>query len=35
LKSRGIHNLADVAGGFGAIKETSISLKEGLDATIS
>ena len=35
LKSRGIHNLADVAGGFGAIKQTSISLKEGLDATVS
>jgi len=35
LKSRGIHNLADVAGGFGAIKLTGISLKEGLDSTVS
>jgi len=35
LKSRGIHNLADVAGGFGAIKETNISLKEGSDTKVS
>ena len=35
LKSRGIHNLADVAGGFGAITETNISLKEGLDSKVS
>ena len=26
LKSRGIHNLVDVAGGFKAIKDTSISI---------
>jgi len=34
LKSRGIHNLADVAGGFGAIKNTAISLKEGADTEV-
>ena len=28
LKSRGIHNLVDIAGGFGKIKETSIPLSE-------
>lgn len=35
LKSRGIHNLADVAGGFGAIKQTNITLKEGRDSKVS
>jgi len=35
LKSRGIHNLAEVAGGFGAIKNTQVSLKEGLDSKVS
>ncbi|MEM7085972.1 MAG: MBL fold metallo-hydrolase [Bacteroidota bacterium] len=35
LKSRGIHNLADVAGGFGAIEQTNISLKEGMDSKVS
>ncbi|MFT5751459.1 MAG: hydroxyacylglutathione hydrolase [Dokdonia sp.] len=34
LKSRGIHNLAEVAGGFDAIKNTSISLKEGADTEV-
>ena len=28
LKSRGIHNLVDVNGGFGAIKETAIPVSE-------
>ena len=28
LKSRGIHNLVDIAGGFGAIKETNIAVSD-------
>lgn len=32
LKSRGIHNLVDVAGGFGAIKKTGISLESGVSS---
>ncbi|MBL4664129.1 MAG: MBL fold metallo-hydrolase [Flavobacteriaceae bacterium] len=35
LKSRGIHNLSDVAGGFDAIKQTNISLKEGASSKVS
>ena len=28
LKARGYHNMIDVAGGFGAIKETSIKISD-------
>jgi len=28
LKSRGIHNLIDVKGGFGAIKETGMEITD-------
>jgi len=30
LKSRGIHNLVDVAGGYGAIKNTAIAMESGV-----
>ena len=32
LKARGIHNLVDVAGGFGAIKKTGIDLESGVSS---
>jgi len=35
LKSRGIHNVVDVAGGFDDIKKTSIPLSDGIDSTVS
>ncbi len=35
LKSRGIHNLVDVAGGFGKIKLTQIPLEEGIESATS
>ncbi len=34
LKSRGIHNLVDIAGGFGAIKKTNIALSDGVDSSV-
>ncbi len=34
LKSRGIHNLVDIAGGFGAIKKTGIVLSDGVDSSV-
>ncbi|MEL6810653.1 MAG: MBL fold metallo-hydrolase [Bacteroidota bacterium] len=35
LKSRGIHNLVDIAGGFKDIKETHIPLQAGIDSKVS
>lgn len=32
LKARGIHNLVDVAGGYGAIKKTGIDLESGVSS---
>ncbi|MEM7185875.1 MAG: MBL fold metallo-hydrolase [Bacteroidota bacterium] len=34
LKSRGYHNLVDIAGGFGAIKNTEIPLGSGIDSAV-
>lgn len=34
LKSRGIHNLVDVAGGFDDIEKTNIPLDQGIDSSV-
>lgn len=34
LKSRGIHNLVDIAEGFGAIKKTGILLSDSVDSSV-
>lgn len=34
LKSRGIHNVVDIAGGFGDIKRTNIPLASGIDSSV-
>ena len=34
LKSRGIHNLVDVAGGFDVIEKTNIPLDQGIDSSV-